>query len=235
MMKNKNYLLGIIFILAAILMLLNNFHFFYPISTVKVVITILLLYFIVKNIPYRNYFGILIPAAFIFILYDDFLPFQILTPFSVLAAAVLGSIGLSFLFPNQPPFKSDISFGFGSDGGTGTYNSDSEVTCSIAFAGCTKYFESEDLRRAYLKCSFGSLKAYFDHASIIGDSAEIYVDNSFGETNLFLPKEWDVHINASTTFGDISEIHKMKAAPCGAPFVSINGNISFGDCKIFYV
>ena len=234
-MKNKNYLLGIVFILAAILMLLNNFHFFYPVSTVKILITILLLYCIVKNIPYRNYFGILVPAAFIFILYDDFWPFQILTPFSVLAAAVLASIGLSFLFPNQPHFKSDIAFDLGSDGGAGTYNSESEVTCSIAFAGCTKYFESEDFRRAYLKCSFGSLKAYFDHANIIGNSAEIYVDNSFGETNLFLPKEWDVHINASTTFGDISEIHKAPAVLSDAPSVSINGNISFGDCKIFYV
>ena len=181
-MRNKNYFLGIIFVLAAVSMLLGNFHFFYPISTVKVLITVLLLYIIVKNIPYRNYFNILVPAAFIFILYDDFLPFTILTPFSVLAAAVLGSIGLSFLFPNHSP-----------------------------------------------------LKAYFDHAEIIGTSADIYVDNSFGETNLFLPKEWDVHIDASTTFGDITEIHKSPSISDDAPLVSIHGNISFGDCKIFYI
>ena len=232
-MRNKNYFLGIIFVLAAVSMLLGNFHFFYPISTVKVLITVLLLYIIVKNIPYRNYFNILVPEAFIFILYDDFLPFTILTPFSVLAAAVLGSIGLSFLFPNHSPYKPDISFHFDSD--ASAYQNESDVNCSIAFAGCTKYFESKDFRRAYLKCSFGTLKAYFDHAEIIGTSADIYVDNSFGETNLFLPKEWDVHIDASTTFGDITEIHKSPSISDDAPLVSIHGNISFGDCKIFYI
>ena len=234
-MKNKNYFLGIVFILAAIFILLGNFHIFHAINTTKVLITILLLYFIVKNIPCRNFFGILIPAAFIFILYDDYLPFALLSPFSVLAAAIAGSIGLSFLFPSRPPFKPDISFDFGSDRGEGTYNSESDVTCNVTFAGCTKYFESDDFRRAYLKCSFGSLKAYFDHAKIIGNSAEIYVDNSFGETNLFLPKEWDVHITASTAFGDIIEIHKSPIVPKDAPYVSVNGNISFGDCKIIYV
>ena len=35
-----------------------------------------------------------------------------------------------------------------------------------------------------------SLSVYFDNAIIQSGSAKIKVDNSFGETNLYIPKEW---------------------------------------------
>ena len=232
-MKNKNYFWGIIFILVAVSILLRNFYFFPAIHSSRLLITILLVYFIAKNITYRNFFGILLPAAFIYLLYDEYLPFTFLSPFSILAAAVFGSIGLTFLFPSHTSYKPDFSFS--PEMGEGSYNNQSDVSCSVTFAGCTKYFESDDFRRAYLKCSFGALKAYFDHAKITGSSAEIYVENSFGETNLFLPKEWDVHADATSTFGNITEIHKPSIIPSGAPTVLIHGNVSFGDCKIFYI
>lgn len=232
-MRNRNYFWGIVFILAAVFVLLSNFGLFRDINMTKILFTILLLCFMVKNIPYRNFYGILIPAAIILIMYDDFLHIRMFTPFPVLAAALLGSIGLSLLFPNQPPFKPDIDFDPGRN--PGEHHGESDVCCSISFAGTSKYFETDDFRRAYLKCSFGSLKAYFDHAKIQGGSAEIYVENAFGETTLFLPKEWNVTVTATTSFGDISEIHKTPVPMADAPVVSVRGNISFGDCKIYYI
>ncbi len=232
-MKNRNYFWGIVFILAAIFVLLNNFGIFRDINLTKILFTILLICFMIKNIPCRNFYGILIPAAIILIIYDDFLHIRMLTPFPVLIAAVFGSIGLSFLFPNQPPFKPDIDFDPGR--APGDHSNESTVHCSISFAGATKYFETDDFCRAYLKCTFGSLKAYFDHAVIRGTSAEIYVENSFGETTLFLPKEWNVTVTATTSFGDIEEIHKAPVPMANAPVVSVRGNISFGDCKIYYI
>ncbi len=232
-MKNRNYFWGIVFILAAVFVLLSNFGLFHNINMTKILFTILLLCIMVKNVPCRNFYGILIPAAIIVIMYDDFLPVRMFTPFPVLAAAIFGSIGLSFLFPNQPPFKPDIDFDPGS--ASGKHSGESDVHCSTSFAGTTKYFETENFRRAYLKCSFGALKAYFDHARIQGASAEIYVENSFGETTLFLPKEWNVTVTATTSFGDITEVHKPPVPMADAPVVSVRGNISFGDCKIFYI
>lgn len=232
-MRNRNPFWGIVFILAAVFVLLGNFGLFHNINLTRILFTVLLICFMVKNIPSRNFYGILIPAAIICIMYDDLLHIRMLTPFPVLAAAIFGSIGLSFLFPNQPPFKPDIEFD--PQSGSHAHSGESDVHCSISFAGTAKYFETDDFRRAYLKCSFGSLKAYFDHADIQGNSAEIYVENAFGETTLFLPKEWNVTVTATTSFGDISEIHKLPVPMADAPLVSVRGNIRFGDCKIFYV
>lgn len=233
-MKNKNIFWGIIFILAAAFVLLSNFGFFEGIHVTKLLITLLLVYFIVINIPNRDFFGILIPIAFICILYDEQLHLTAITPFPILAAAVFGSIGLSFIFPKKPRIQSWSESDFGNSSTADRLN-DSDVNCCISFAGTTKYIDTPDFHRAYLKCSFGSLKVYFDHAQIAGDSAEIYVENAFGETVLYLPKEWNVTVSATTSFGDIEEIHKMAVPSNAVPRVIVRGNISFGDCKIYYI
>ncbi len=229
-MKNRNFFWGIVFILAAVFILLGNFGFFHDINSPKVFLSLLLLYFIVKSIPYRNFYGILIPAALICILYDDLLHITAVTPFPLLAASVFASIGLSFLFPSRPHFKTGVSFDSSYD-----HVDESRINCCASFTGTTKYINTTDFCQAYLKCSFGSLKVYFDHAHIAGSSAEIYIANSFGETILFLPKDWNTNVTVTTTFGDIEEIHKPPVAMPDAPTVTISGSISFGDCKIYYI
>lgn len=233
-MKHKDRFWGIVFILAAVFILLGNFGFFREISMTRLFLALLLLYFITKNIRCRNFYGILIPAACILILYDNELHITRLTPFPILAAAVFGSIGLSFLFPNQPPFHSGNFFDFDDKEGK-SHCSESDVSCSISFSGTSKYIDADNFCRAYLKCTFGSLKAYFDHAKIAENSAEIYVENSFGETVLFLPKEWNVTVDIVTAFGDIEEIHKPVVTYTAAPSVTVRGRVSFGDCKIYYI
>lgn len=233
-MKSKNIFWGLIFILAAAFVLLSNFGFFEGIHVTKLLITLLLVYFIIKNIPTRDFFGILIPIAFICILYDEPLHLTAITPFPILAAAVFGSIGLSFIFPKRPHFQSGSDFDY-KNSNIEDHLNDPDINCCVSFAGTTKYVDTPDFRRAYLKCSFGSLKAYFDHAQITGDSAEIYVENAFGETVLYLPKEWNVTVSATTSFGDIEEIHKMAIPSNAVPHVTVRGNISFGDCKIYYI
>lgn len=232
-MKNKNFFWGIVFILSAVLLLLGNFGLFHNISVFKLLIAMALVYTIAQNLPSRNFYGILIPAALICILYDDVLHITRITPFPLLAASVLASIGLFFLFPGQPPFKDKVSFD--SDKGPGNCFNESCIYCSATFTGATKYINAPDFRKAYFKCTFGGLKVYLDHAQIPNGSAEIYIDNSFGETSLFLPKEWNVRADMNATFGDIQEIHKSPAAAADAPFVSIRGSVRFGDCKIYYI
>lgn len=234
-MKNRNIFWGLIFIFAAVFVLLNNFGYFEDINITKILITVLLVYCMFKNVRPLNFFGILIPAAFICILYDDALHLTAITPFPILAAAVFGSIGLSFIFPRKPYYDDNHCHGFDSAFGSSTIDhlNESDVTCKVCFGETTKYIDTPNFQKAYLKCSFGSLKVFFDHAFIEGDSAEIYVDNSFGETDIYLPKEWNVNMLVTATFGDVQEIHKI--AQTGAPYVTIRGNVSFGDCKIYYI
>lgn len=84
-----------------------------------------------------------------------------------------------------------------------------------------------------MKCTFGTLKVFFDHTQINGDSAEIYVETAFGETELYLPRDWNVKLEATAAFGDINEVHRTTTA--GFPVVTIRGNVSFGECKVYYI
>lgn len=231
-MKNRNIFWGFIFIFAAVFVLLSNLGYFEDINFTKILVTVLLVYCMIKNIRPRNFFGILIPAAFICILYDDFLQIEELTPFPVLTASILGSIGLSFLFPGRPNVK-----GHAFDGDVfcekAEHINGPDIHCKVTFGETSKYIDTPDFRRAHLKCTFGSLKVYFDHTHVDGDTAEIYVDNAFGETELYLPGEWNVKLEASATFGDIEEVRRTTNA--GFPVVTVRGHVSFGECKIYYI
>ena len=71
-MKNKNFFWGVIFILAAAFVLLSNLGYFEDIHITKIIIALLLVYIMLKNIPVREFFGVLLPLAVILIMYDDF-------------------------------------------------------------------------------------------------------------------------------------------------------------------
>lgn len=226
-MRNRNVFWGLIFILAAALVLLNNFGFFQILHVGNILLTIILVYCAYDSLRRLEFFGVLFPIAILCIIYAKPLHITAITPWPVLAAALFGSIGLSFLFPKHPHPKYKGEFE------TADHLNESDVSCTVTFAGTTKYIDTPDFRRAYLKCSFGSLKAFFDHAQITGDTAEIYIDNSFGETELYFPKEWNVKIEATASFGDIEEIHRITQS--GSPVVILRGHVSFGDCKIYYI
>lgn len=97
-MKNKNLFWGLFFILAAVLIIVNNLGYFEEISVFKVTVTIILIAVLLKSIRYLSYWGILFPIAFLCIIYAKQWNITALTPGPVLLTALLGSIGLSILF-----------------------------------------------------------------------------------------------------------------------------------------
>ena len=90
-----------------------------------------------------------------------------------------------------------------------------------------------NFKKASLESSFGELKVYFDSAKIIADTAEIYVKQSFGCTQLFIPKEWQIIQKASVFAGAIEERNKNKST--GSPIVYLTGEVKFGSIIITYV
>lgn len=231
-MKNRNIFWGLIFIIAAAFVLLNNLDFFEGINLGSTLLTVFLACCILKSLRPVNFFGILMPLAFLCILYDEELHLEAITPFPVLAAAILGSIGLGFIFPTRPGQNGHI---FGGDVFCDKVEhiNDPDVNCTVTFGETSKYVDTPDFRQAYLKCTFGTLKVFFDHTQINGDSAEIYVETAFGETELYLPRDWNVKLEATAAFGDINEVHRTTTA--GFPVVTIRGNVSFGECKVYYI
>jgi predicted membrane protein len=232
-MKKHELFLGLLFIFAAVLIILNQFGFFIGISVFDLVATAVLVLIIFKSTMHRNFFGILFPLAFICILYSDELGINSFTPWPALFTALMLSIGLSILFKpyhNWGGYQDHWHNSFSSNVVNDT--DDNVVNCATSFGECIKYVNTDNFQKANLSCSFGEMKVYFDNAQIPSGAADIYLDVSFGSAKLFIPRSWKVICKTNVFLG---EMNKNDNLGTGVPVVTIHGNVSFGEAKIIYV
>lgn len=235
-MKKKEIFWGMLFILAAVFIIMNQFGFLAGVSIFEIVLTVILGGIIIKSIMHLNFWGILFPLAFLCIIYADELNITKFTPWPALLTALLLSIGLSMIFQKQcchmhhfhhnhheANFSSNVI----------NEQDDNIVNCSANFGECLKYVNSDHFERANVSCSFGEVKVYFDNAQIANGKADIYLDVSFGNAELYIPRNWKVINDAHAFLGNIDE--KNRNNNTDAPVVTIHGSISFGNAEIIYV
>lgn len=81
--------------------------------------------------------------------------------------------------------------------------------------------------------SFGSTSVYFDNAIIQGESASVYIDNSFGEISLYVPRAWNVDVNVEKAFGSVNMRGRMEGTSTHRLLVS--GETNFGTLTIVFI
>lgn len=232
-MKKKDIFWGLLFILAAVLIILNQFGFFVGVSMFEIVASVILVGIIIVSIKNINFWGILFPLAGICMIYAEEWNITDFTPWPALLTALLCSIGLSLVFrrPSFCVFHTHGDAMFGSN--VSNEQDDNVINCSANFGESMKYVNSDNFERANIKCSFGEVKVYFDKAQIPSGKADIYLDVSFGDAELFIPKTWKIVNDVHVFLGDMGE--KNRNVGTDSPVVTIHGNISFGDASIIYV
>ena len=94
MHKKRNIVWGLTLILGALLVIFSQLGYFDTVGIPSLIITILLIPVIILSAASLNFSGILFPLAILGILYDDVLGIQALTPWPILLAALLLSLGL---------------------------------------------------------------------------------------------------------------------------------------------
>ena len=230
-MNKKNIIWGLIFIVAAILVVCGAFGFLG--NPVNVIITVLLIPIIISNAVHLIYPGIFFPLAVIAILYDDYLGIQALTPWPVLFIALFLSIGLSFLFPKYRHFykhSEEEEEGFHE---IINEADDSVINLSAKFGGSVKYVNTNQLQEVNIDCAFSGMKVYFDHADIAGEKASVNVRLSFSGLELCVPKNWKVVDNLACTLGGVDQ--KGAASETTGKTLLLKGSVSFSGIKIIYI
>lgn len=99
--KHTSTIWGIILIGVAVILVLSQLGL---LGNIKVglwtlLLTALFVITLIQGIFHISFSGILFSIAFLYIIYDDYLGITALTPWTVLVVALLGSIGLSMIFP----------------------------------------------------------------------------------------------------------------------------------------
>lgn len=100
--KNSGKILwGLFFILAAVYVVVSKLWIMPEVSVFSILLTVFFIWLFLNGIRNVNFWEILFSIAFICIIYDDWLGITALTPWTVLGAALLGSIGLSLIFKKR--------------------------------------------------------------------------------------------------------------------------------------
>lgn len=236
-MRGKKIFWGIFFILAAVIVIISKLGIIPDIGVFTILATIFLVWLFVEGIRHVNFFEILFSVAFLCIIYDTPLGIEALTPWTVLAAALLGSIGLSILFRGKKKNHFEVNVDLDWDNKKG--NSDSEecsgehIRCENNFGSAIRYINSDHFQNAHLENNFGSMTIYFDNAIIQEASAYVEIENNFGETILYIPKEWNVENCLEHTFGTVKEYGSPSGSSNATLF--LRGEANFGHIDIHYV
>jgi len=220
---------GVFLMAAAVLVIANGYYKFmefWPLVCVIVMTPI-----VVSSLWHFSFAGVFIPIAVLGIVFSKQLGIEAITPWPILAAAVLLSIGFSIIF-----HKKDKWLGRWHMEENETFENvdDDEMTCTVKFGSSTKFIRSENFEKAYLNCRYGAIKAYFDNAKLSPDGAELNIAATCSGIELFIPKHWRISNGLDAFLGGVEEKSRNVPDP-DSPVLTITGNIKLSGIVIYYV
>lgn len=218
---------GLFFLVLAVYAVASKIWELPGISVFTLLVTVFLAGLLIAGVRKVNFWEILFSIAFLCILYDDELGITAITPWTVLLAALLGSIGLSLIFKKKHKEKK------GGEAWTEETVHGEKVRFENNFGETIKYVTCDDFRYASLENNFGELTVYFDNAVIQSGRARIEVENNFGETNVYIPKEWQTKEDFSRSFGTVNTHGQSTGS--SSQILEIAGESSFGEINIYYI
>lgn len=236
-MKKENIFWGIILILAAAGIIIGKLDLAPDMGIFPILATVFLLWVFIEGILNIDFSEILFSLAFLYIIYDKPLGIEALSPWTVLVAALFGSMGLNLLFGRWRKERKKKRWHEKKAGWKLNENSeqcsDADVYCKNDFGAGIRYINSDNLCHAYLENNFGSLTVYFDNAIIQEKTACVEINNNFGETTIYVPRGWDIQDELESVFGNI----RRHGAPSGngSTTLYLRGKTSFGQINVHCV
>ena len=246
--RSRNIFWGIFLLLAAVFLVVSQMGFAEGVGVVSIFFAIFFMAMLIDGLVRLNFGTILFSIAFLCIIFDKPLGIEAITPWAVLGAALLGTIGLNMIFKRKKHYHINISGKNWSGKERSVYvdgdvveveeqadngSSESRVFFKSSFGEAVKYVNTDSFEYAGLECSFGDMKVYFDNAVITGGNATIDLDVSFGAVELYLPKEWSVANQIDASFAGVDEKNRNKST--GSPVVTLTGSVSFAGVSIVYI
>ena len=233
-MKKKDISVALILILIAVYLIASRLHIMPKIPVFTILFTVLFVYTAIRGFMRRHFFEGVVSLAIVGCINDDILGIQEITPWTLMAAAVLVGIALDMIFRNncdKNVYNANCKY---SNTGHVENGADGEcVRVDNSFGAVSKYVNSTCFREAKIENCFGTCNVFFNNAILGSGRAAIKVENSFGETNIYLPSTWRVEVTQDTAFAGIKFSGHGSYAE-DAPCIELKLDCSFGEiCVIF--
>ena len=181
----KKKLIGILLILLAALVIVQDYFIKWEISIWMLAWVVLLAILSLSSLLKRHFglgFAYGIVALFSLNGQFHFLP---VSNSVLIFSSILAVIGLNILFNSSSKTKN--RFGLGSTGSDAN-NGGNDI--DVTFSTVTKYLNDQQFTHGSADVSLGQASVYFDNCRIEGPSAQFDVDVSLGSLSLYVPSDW---------------------------------------------
>jgi hypothetical protein len=234
-MKNRNWFLGLFFLLSAIYVIASQIWSFEKIGIMSILATIFLVTLGICSLINRNYFGIFIPLSVIYMIYREPLMLIYISPWLLILSAVLISISFSLLFQKHPKRTTLSHYGAKHISQIFENNDDNNPYAKVMLSSTSKYLHSECLQGGYFISYLGVLEVYFDQVQLSIDGAKLFINCNLGSINLYIPRHWNVIDNIHLNLGVVSYSTEHTKLSENAPQLTLTGDVVLGDVNIFYI
>lgn len=225
-MKKSRMFWGVLFIAVAILLVISQLGIWnIQISVLTLVLTVFFGVSTIWSLFHKKITEFLFSLAFLAILYDKPLGIEAITPWTVLLAALLASIGCQILF--QPKKKKKY---YHKD--VETLNDDN-IYVGTNFGSSIKYIDTQNFKQAYIKNIAGTMKVYFDHAFIQELEATIELNVSCAMLEIYIPRTWQVIDKTDNILSSV-EIEMISNDMISHKIILI-GKVNLSEVKIKYI
>jgi len=254
--RNQNWMWGILMLLAAAVVILNQLGWFGEFNFWSMIAAVLAVILLVNCITNKTISTLPFVVAMVYIVLRNLEITPHVATWAILLAAVFVSVGLGLIFPQKPPEgKVIIGSFFGNDGNDswcdewheGDENElreralaniegiDNNPSISVNFGHTSRYLHADNLETAMLSCNFGGMEIYFDQVQLSPNGATVYLDCKFGGIDIYVPRHWRVNEQINCSLGGV-DINTRRAAPAAdGPELTITGNVLCGGVDIWYV
>ncbi len=244
-MKHRNWFWGLFFLAAAVFIVASPTGMFGQIGVVSLLVSILLVAVIAKSLQERNFFGVFVPVALLYLIYRQPMAWPFISPWLLIAAALFATVGCSLIFCNgrfhrhgkweSHKWEHDCPQGENNFSTSTQTMDDNHPRARVSFGAAVKYLHADQLENAEFSVSFGAMEVYFDQAQLAANRAEVWVECSFGALKLYVPRHWRVVDELHTSLGGVDN-HVRHAAPGeDAPVLILKGHVQFSGVEIWYV
>lgn len=231
-MKKDNVFWGVVLILAAVYIIINSLGFMPDVSVVRLGVAVICGVVFFKSLAGLEFGGMLFSLAILLILFDEQLGITAITPWPVLMAALLGSIGLNMIFGNRVTEIKKSNHG-PAEFKEADYVSGDEIRIGGMFGAYKKNISSDNFTKANVSCRFGGMEISFDDAVIQSGRAVVQMNISFSGVEFYIPQSWKVENHTQGMCGGFHE-HRSHSSNDG-PTIVFEGNVTFSGVEVYRI
>lgn len=226
-------IIGLVCIVTAILILINDSLFGGEIHIFKLVLILCLAAFTIYSAKRRMYTGVFFPIAFIYILCADDFGIYGVGAATALFIALLLSVGCHLLFGRNHNSIHDFDTCCKDNPYREAAVDDSNyVSVRCSFTGVNKKVTASSLKKVEIYTSFAGIMLDLSQASLGTDRLPINIEAGFSGVELYIPSNWVVENNLRCVLAGVED---KRAGLANGPVVVLEGDLHLAGIKILRV